>query len=522
MKRLNIKICGISETHCTGSGRMTSNRYTLWYCEPDIGNKHEKGVNNPNTCKVQTCQYHVHKRICACEDSDNFAKEFCKSSSRNQIERSRKSHQMEIYRITKKSGLLSDENESLLCLLMTEIEEEMADNIDVMEASEIGKKIKKRKALAGGVDNTRRDCERQKRIATIDSNIPNPGCWSRTPLIHYPGLTQSPYHDEKSCLEYCISLQQCNVVDYNTAANPPCFVQTAESPVDNGNLRPHGTNVNYILNRSCVMPDKQDDFPSFYNYPCWVKSVRTTYPALKEAPYYNIDSCLGYCVSLDNCLVVDFDHKADPPCFVQSAAASVNLDSLTRHPSRVNFMLDRNCLEPNFVPYSVELCWARRENYHYKGLKNMPYNNLPSCLNYCASFDSCFMVDYDPKITPPCFVWEDQEQFDPQNFENHTSADNFLLDRECLSYFDYSKFYSSELCWTVNENSKYSGLEKASYKTEDSCLNHCSDSPKCSIVDYNPKDNPPCWIQTDGNAVNLSNLNSKESVTNYILDKTCE
>ncbi|ESN99096.1 hypothetical protein HELRODRAFT_162584 [Helobdella robusta] len=262
--------------------------------------------------------------------------------------------------------------------------------------------------------------------------------------------------------------------------------------------------------------------PMYHDYPCWMKKLKTTYPGLLQAPYYNIDSCLRYCVSLDNCLVVDFDHKADPPCFVQSTAASVNLDSLTSHPSRVNFMLDRNCLEPNLVPYSVELCWARRENYHYKGLKNLPYNSLISCLNYCASITSCFMVDYDPKASPPCFVWEDQEQFNPQNFENQDSTDNFLLDRKCLSYFNYSELYSSELCWIVNEKTYYPGLSQANYATEDLCLNHCDNTPACNVADFIPSDNPPCWVQTSASAVDMNNLKEKASATNYILDKTCE
>jgi endonuclease/exonuclease/phosphatase family metal-dependent hydrolase len=44
LNRLNIKMCGISETHWTGRGRMNANGYTIWYSGNEIGGKHEHGV----------------------------------------------------------------------------------------------------------------------------------------------------------------------------------------------------------------------------------------------------------------------------------------------------------------------------------------------------------------------------------------------------------------------------------------------------------------------------------------------
>ena len=43
LRRLNIKICGISETHWVGCGRMTVNGYTIWYSGTETG-IHEHGV----------------------------------------------------------------------------------------------------------------------------------------------------------------------------------------------------------------------------------------------------------------------------------------------------------------------------------------------------------------------------------------------------------------------------------------------------------------------------------------------
>src|SRR5262247_871025 len=44
LSRLNIKICGISETHWTGRGRMSANGYTIWYSGTTEGGRHERGV----------------------------------------------------------------------------------------------------------------------------------------------------------------------------------------------------------------------------------------------------------------------------------------------------------------------------------------------------------------------------------------------------------------------------------------------------------------------------------------------
>ena len=43
LKRLNIRICGISETHWTGCGRMSANGYTIWYSGTETG-IHQRGV----------------------------------------------------------------------------------------------------------------------------------------------------------------------------------------------------------------------------------------------------------------------------------------------------------------------------------------------------------------------------------------------------------------------------------------------------------------------------------------------
>ncbi|ESN99094.1 hypothetical protein HELRODRAFT_162582 [Helobdella robusta] len=57
-----------------------------------------------------------------------------------------------------------------------------------------------------------------------------------------------------SCLKHCISLKQCNIVDYDIGTNPPCWVQTQEGPVRKETLKSHRTNVNYILDRKCLAP----------------------------------------------------------------------------------------------------------------------------------------------------------------------------------------------------------------------------------------------------------------------------
>ncbi|ESN99092.1 hypothetical protein HELRODRAFT_162580 [Helobdella robusta] len=374
--------------------------------------------------------------------------------------------------------------------------------------------------------------------APVEADIPASTCWSKSHLIHYPGLTQAPFTDRNLCIGYCLQMEQCHIVDFDVAVKPSCFVQTVPGPVLTETLREHPSNDNYILDRMCLTslpqspnvptpappPDNLEETvsPNFPDFPCWMKRLKSSYPFLVPAPFYNLDSCLRYCISLEDCYVVDYDYKTDPPCLVQSIPGPINENIITIHQSRTNYILDKRCLEPNLVPYSVELCWAWREKYHYEGLKNVPYNNLPSCLNYCASYESCFMVDYDPKVTPPCFVWEDQSPFNASKFENHDTASNFLLDRECLSYFNYSEFFNSELCWTETANSEYLGLQQTRGTTQDSCLNTCADSATCNVADFNPSDNPPCWIQTDGSAVDLNNLKPKDSVTNFVLDKTCE
>ena len=44
LKRLNIKICGVSETHLTGAEKMKVNGYTIWFSGKVEGEKHEHGV----------------------------------------------------------------------------------------------------------------------------------------------------------------------------------------------------------------------------------------------------------------------------------------------------------------------------------------------------------------------------------------------------------------------------------------------------------------------------------------------
>lgn len=40
LKRLKVRICGISETHWTGQGKMSVNGYTIWY-SGKLEGKHE-------------------------------------------------------------------------------------------------------------------------------------------------------------------------------------------------------------------------------------------------------------------------------------------------------------------------------------------------------------------------------------------------------------------------------------------------------------------------------------------------
>lgn len=78
-------------------------------------------------------------------------------------------------------------------------------------------------------------------------------CWTVTEQQHYTdqGLNQAPFNDLDSCINHCLSLPQCSIVDFDTETSPKCWVQKKIFLPTRTALRPKKSVTNYMLDRKC-------------------------------------------------------------------------------------------------------------------------------------------------------------------------------------------------------------------------------------------------------------------------------
>ncbi|ESN94647.1 hypothetical protein HELRODRAFT_164525 [Helobdella robusta] len=159
----------------------------------------------------------------------------------------------------------------------------------------------------------------------------------------------------------------------------------------------------------------------------WKVTEGHSYPGLSGVWIYDRYSCLVTCYYMKDCYVVDYDIFSNPPCWIQTNKFTPNKSYLVSVPDVTDYILlnvgdkikDNNC-------------WVITPKMHIPGLKQVEYNTVASCTDYCLKLKDCFVVDFDTMSKPKCWVQTSSKIIpDVKNLKSMDSATNFMLNPKC-------------------------------------------------------------------------------------------
>ncbi|ESN94656.1 hypothetical protein HELRODRAFT_189467 [Helobdella robusta] len=172
--------------------------------------------------------------------------------------------------------------------------------------------------------------------------------------------------------------------------------------------------------------------------------------------------------------------------------------------------------------------WKVTPKYHILGLENVQFNDIDSCLANCYNRKECFVVDFDTNTKPPCWVQTKSMVVDSSQLKPMDTVTNYMLSSKTPAVavaVVAAKPKAADLttCWTVTPKNHLIGLVQAPYNDVPSCTDYCFKLKDCYAVDFDTNTNPKCWVQTSPSVVpDVRNLFPMETVTNYILNKSCK
>jgi hypothetical protein len=145
-----------------------------------------------------------------------------------------------------------------------------------------------------------------------------------------------------------------------------------------------------------------------------------------------LQDCIVYCEYRSECVAVDFDTGAHPPCWVHTDAENLVGENVYDTPgdSVTQYVINRTCTK--LPTGDCQLNWTRVSGLHSSNGQPYDFWTEYDCFNFCRYTSNCVAADFDIAGNPACWIHTSVGDLTPDNtFDDSSTVVQYQMNRTC-------------------------------------------------------------------------------------------